>query len=65
MKRRFVQVAVPKPGILPDEEHCQAMFSSSSLLSVAQTEELWLIISHPLELATNIVMKEVFEDWGD
>jgi hypothetical protein len=46
-------------------ELVQADLSVKSLLTDAQNEELRLILSQPIEIATNEEMDEVFGNWGD
>jgi hypothetical protein len=36
-----------------------------SLLTDAQNQELRLILSEPIEIATDAEMAEIFENWGD
>jgi hypothetical protein len=62
---RFEQIGIETPELSLDSPSVRANPNVKSLLTDAQNEELRLIISQPIEIATDAEMAEIFEDWGD
>jgi hypothetical protein len=62
---RFEQVALAKSEVpLASSPPCYDP-SVKSRLTDAQNEELRVILSQPIEIASHAEMIEVFENWGD
>jgi hypothetical protein len=62
---RFEKIGIGTSGLSQNDTSVCANPNVESLLTDVQNEELRLIISQPIEIATDAEMNEVFEDWGD
>jgi hypothetical protein len=62
---RFEQIDLSKSEIPLVGEPPRYDPNVNSLLTDAQNEELRVILSQPIEIASDAEMTEVFETWGD